>query len=171
MQMSYLKAIIPVLGLLVIIKFLMAGGNVNYDHSKNPYYSHTDTKPIKVSDAEWKKILPDEVYYIARQQGTERAFTGKYWNNHAKGMYYCAVCGNPLYSSDTKFESGTGWPSFNNPLNNGSLKLTTDPDGERTEVSCKRCGSHLGHVFDDGPAPTHKRYCMDGDVLDFEAAK
>ena len=169
--MSYLKIWVPVLFSVLFMTYLMAQSNVNYDHSKNPYYSHTDTRPVKVSDAEWKKILPPAVYNIAREQGTERAFTGKYWDNHAKGTYYCAVCGNPLYSSDTKFESHTGWPSFYQPLNKNSLTLRTDADGDRTEVSCKRCGSHLGHVFDDGPAPTGKRYCMDGNVLDFEAVK
>ena len=169
--MSYLKIIVPLVLLVVLISCQVGKSDVDYDHSKNPYYSHTDTKPVKVSDAEWKKILPGGVYYIAREQGTERAFTGKYWNNHTKGTYYCAVCGNVLYSSDAKFESGTGWPSFYQPFNKGSVTLKTDPDGDRTEVTCKRCGSHLGHVFDDGPAPTGQRYCMDGNVLDFEAAK
>ena len=169
--MNYLKVVIPVLISVVFITYVMAQSVVNYDHSKNPYYSHTDTKPVKVSDTEWKKILPQGVYYIAREQGTERAFTGKYWDNHAKGTYYCAVCGNALYTSDTKFESHTGWPSFYQPLNKSSLTLKTDADGDRTEVTCKRCGSHLGHVFNDGPAPTGQRYCMDGNVLDFEATK
>lgn len=170
--MSALKIIIPIVLSVVFITYLFAqNSNVTYDHSKNPYYSHTETKPVKASDAEWKKILPPAVYQIAREQGTERAYTGKYWDNHAKGTYYCAVCGNALYSSTTKFESHTGWPSFYQALNNNSLTLKTDPDGDRTEVTCKRCGSHLGHVFDDGPAPTGKRFCMDGNVLDFEAAK
>ncbi len=169
--MSYLKILIPVAFSVIFISYLMAQGDVTYDHSKNPYYSHTDNKPVKVRDAEWKKILPAGVYQIAREQGTERAYTGKYWDNHAKGTYYCAVCGNALYSSDAKFESHTGWPSFFQALNKNSLTLKTDPDGDRTEVTCKRCGSHLGHVFDDGPAPTGKRYCMDGNVLDFEAGK
>jgi peptide-methionine (R)-S-oxide reductase len=169
--MNYLKILIPVAMSLVFITYLMAQGSVTYDYSKNPYYSHTDAKPVKVSDAEWKKILPPGMYHIAREQGTERAYTGKYWDNHTKGTYYCAVCGNPLYSSDAKFESHTGWPSFFQPLNKNSLTLKTDSDGDRTEVTCKRCGSHLGHVFDDGPAPTGQRYCMDGNVLDFEAGK
>ena len=141
------------------------------EHNNNPYYSRTDTTHLNVGNAEWKKILPGDVYYIAREKGTERAFTGKYWDNHAKGIYYCAICGNALYSSDTKFESGTGWPSFYQPLNNNSLFVRKDADGERDEVECKRCHSHLGHVFDDGPKPTGKRYCMDGDVLDFIPAK
>jgi peptide-methionine (R)-S-oxide reductase len=161
--MRILKVLFPAL-------LLMQGG-VDYDHSKNPYYSHTDNKPVKLSDGEWKKILPSAVYHIAREQGTEMAFTGKYWDNHKKGLYYCAVCGHLLYSSNAKFDSGTGWPSFFKPFDENSVALKTDPDGDRTEVSCKRCGSHLGHVFDDGPPPTGQRYCMDGNVLDFEAAK
>ena len=169
--MRYFMIFAALICLVILIKFCAAQGPINYDHSKNPYYSHTDTKPVKVTDAEWKKILPGGVYYTAREQGTERAYTGKYWDNHEKGTYYCAVCGNPLYSSDAKFESHTGWPSFYKTLNTNSVKLTSDADGDRTEVSCKRCSSHLGHVFDDGPAPTYKRYCMDGNVLDFEAAK
>ena len=138
----------------------------------NPYYSRTVATPLKVGDAEWKKILPANVYYIAREEGTDRAFSSRYHDNHAKGMYYCAVCGNPLFSSDTKFESGTGWPSFYQPLNaKGSVTQLNDADGFRTEVRCARCNSHLGHVFDDGPKPTGLRYCMNGTVLDFAAAK
>jgi peptide-methionine (R)-S-oxide reductase len=171
--MTYFKILFAIGIFIFCTHFIFAQKNevVDNDHSKNPYYSHTDQAPLKVKDAEWKKILPPAVYYIAREQGTERAFTGKYWDNHAKGTYYCAVCGNPLYSSDTKFESGTGWPSFYQPLNNNSLFVQKDSDGERDEVECKRCHSHLGHVFDDGPKPTGKRFCMDGNVLDFVAAK
>ncbi len=145
----------------------------NNSKEKNPYYSHTDTKKLNVPNGEWKKILTPEAYHIAREQGTERAFTGDFWNNHEAGTYYCGVCGNPLYSSTAKFESGTGWPSFFQPLKGNSIALESDgSDGmSRTEVVCARCSSHLGHVFDDGPKPTGKRYCMDGNVLDFEASK
>lgn len=141
--------------------------------NKNPYYSRTDTKPLNVSDNEWKKILPEGVYQIAREDKTERAYTGEYHDTHTKGTYYCAVCGNALFSSQAKFESGTGWPSFYQPLKKTSVKNKTDRSAgmTRTEVECARCGSHLGHVFEDGPQPTGLRYCMNSAVLDLEPAK
>lgn len=136
----------------------------------NPYYSRTDTTPLHVSDAEWKKILPEDVYNVAREKGTERAFTGKYWNYEGLGTYYCAVCGNPLFRSDSKFASSCGWPSFFETMRKNSVKYEADTSYgmHRTEVLCGRCGSHLGHVFNDGPPPTHMRYCMNSIVLDFE---
>lgn len=139
-------------------------------HENNPYYSNTDTKKLKVSNAEWKKILPPALYATAREQATERPFTGKYWNADAKGTYYCAVCGNVLFKSDAKFSSTCGWPSFFEPIGKNSVEYHTDNSlgMERTEVTCARCGSHLGHIFDDGPAPSHNRYCMNSVSLDFE---
>ena len=134
----------------------------------NPYYSHTATNKLAVSDAEWKRLLPAGVYQVARQEATERAFTGEYHDTHTKGTYYCAVCGNPLFSSAAKFESGTGWPSFYQPIRPGAVKDIPDADGSRTETECARCGSHLGHVFEDGPRPTGLRYCMNSAVLDLE---
>lgn len=136
----------------------------------NPHYSRTDTTKLNVSDAEWKRILPEELYYIARGAGTERAFTGKYWDFEGTGTYYCAVCGNPLFKSDSKFGSGCGWPSFYETIRPNSVAYIVDRSHGmvREEVRCGRCNSHLGHVFDDGPPPTGKRFCMNSPVLDFE---
>jgi peptide-methionine (R)-S-oxide reductase len=121
-------------------------------------------------DKELKTQLP-ELYHVAREGGTEPAFTGKYVDNHEKGMFKCAVCGVELFSSDTKFDSGTGWPSFTEPANLANVELQTDTSYgmSRTEVVCKNCGAHLGHVFDDGPAEKGgKRYCINSVCLDLE---
>jgi len=140
---------------------------------KNPVFSKTDTTPVNMSDDEWKKILPSNVYNIARQKGTERPWTSSYETSKEIGTYYCAVCGNALFKSDTKFESGCGWPSFYEPISKTSIIYSADNSigMKRTEVECGRCKSHLGHVFDDGPPPTGLRYCINGVVLDFEKAK
>ncbi len=139
----------------------------------NPYYSSTDTSKVTITEEEWKKILPSDIFHIARQKGTERAWTSKFEAFQDIGTYFCAACGNPLFKSDTKFESGCGWPSFYDPISKGSIIYTPDNTHgmERTEVQCGRCKSHLGHVFDDGPKPTGLRYCINGVVLDFEKAK
>lgn len=146
---------------------------MNTERPHNPYYSHTDTGRLDLPDAEWKKVLPADVYRIARQKDTERAFTGRYWNFEGIGTYYCGACGNPLFRSEAKFASSCGWPSFFETLRKNSVTYEEDNSYgmHRTEVLCGRCGGHLGHLFADGPPPTGLRYCMNSIVLDFEPAE
>jgi peptide-methionine (R)-S-oxide reductase len=125
---------------------------------------------VTKTDAEWQSQLTPEQYQVARKAGTERAFTGKYWNSKEKGVYTCVCCGEPLFNSDTKFDSGTGWPSFYQPMEEGSVATHTDRTYGmmRTEVRCAKCDAHLGHVFDDSPTPTGLRYCMNSASLDLK---
>jgi peptide-methionine (R)-S-oxide reductase len=156
---------------LIMLIYLTACGQAKTQQkaTPNPYYSRTDTQQLNIANAEWKKILPEELYSVSREGNTERAFTGKYWKTDEKGTYYCAVCGNKLFRSGAKFASSCGWPSFFETVRKNSVVYLNDSSAgmERTEVRCGRCNSHLGHIFDDGPAPTYKRYCMNSVSLDF----
>lgn len=128
---------------------------------------------VRHTEAQWRKLLTPEQFRILREKGTEIAFTGALWNNHKAGIYRCAACGLSLYDGKTKFDSGTGWPSFWAPIDPSHLTIGKDNSlgVERDEVLCARCGGHLGHVFDDGPAPTYKRYCMNSAAMTFAAAR
>jgi len=137
------------------------------DTNNNEAASH---EPMERSEEEWKETLTPEQYRVLRQKGTEYAFTGKYWNHHADGTYSCAGCGQELFGSETKFDSGCGWPSFYDALDQGSVRFERDTTHgmDRTEVLCSNCGGHLGHVFDDGPRPTGQRYCINSASLGFK---
>jgi peptide-methionine (R)-S-oxide reductase len=161
---------------ILIAWFLLVSLSGCAQNAENKIQSSTSsggkmTYEIEKTDEEWKKTLTADQYYVLRQQGTEAAFTGKYHNHKATGTYICAACGNELFSSETKFRSGTGWPSFYQPVseNNVGTEVDRSYGMVRTEVHCGRCGGHLGHIFEDGPRPTGLRYCINSVSLDFKA--
>jgi peptide-methionine (R)-S-oxide reductase len=139
----------------------------------NPIYDRNSKEKVRLSEEEWRKVLSPQEYYIARQKGTERPFTSEYEHSTTVGTFYCKACGNPLFKSNAKFESGCGWPSFFEPIHKGAIIYTPDNTHgmRRVETQCGRCKAHLGHVFEDGPKPTGLRYCINGVILDFEKSE
>lgn len=176
--MQYMKKSIQLIYLLLIIctsacaqgKKQANQNTASMQDKKNTYYNPSNKEPLALPDSVWKEILSPAVYQVARQKGTERPFTSPFETSKEAGTYHCVACGNALFQSNTKFDSGCGWPSFFDPISKSALIYTPDNSHgmNRTEVQCGKCKAHLGHVFEDGPPPTGLRYCINGIVLALE---